>query len=65
MSWHPPQSGPFSNSGWLCCSAHQARARCHRSAVRELRAMSDLELCDLGIGRSQIAHAAHSPPASS
>lgn len=44
---------------------HQARARCHRSAVRELRAMSDLELCDLGIGRSQIAHAAHSPPASS
>ncbi len=34
-----------------------AQAQSHRVAARQLRAMSDLELRDLGIGRCEIAHA--------
>ncbi len=37
--------------------APRAQQQPRRVAVRQLRAMSDLELRDLGIGRCEIAHA--------
>ncbi len=41
----------------LAVFAPLAQQQSHRAAARQLQAMSDRELLDLGIGRCEIAHA--------